>query len=457
MANKASATWLPGSAIAIAAAALILGGAVGKSAQLPLHTWLPDAMAGPSPVSALIHAATMVTAGVYLIARMHAVFVLAPAVMAATAVIGIAGVLVAGFSALAQTNIKRVLAYSTMSQLGYMFLSLGVGAWSGAIFHLVTHAFFKSLLFLAAGVVILAMNHEHNIFAMGGLARKTPYTFWTFLLGALALTALPPTTAGFASKELILSRVWQSGSSGQMLWVLGVVGVFVTSVYTFRLLFTVFGGRPREAPAHAHEAPSSHAGVQAASAKQGLAAGRNGTGAGLVMGIPLLILSALCIAGGFLDLPRTLGGSPFITRFLETALPSTASRAGEMPLSTDRILQIISEAVSLLGVPVGWLVARRAVRAYERERQLTTRPALVRFFSGGMGFDWVYERAFVRPFVWLWNVNKNDVADLISDGVGGLSMALSRVFRWTQNGRVRWYAAGVAAGAVLVIAAAVFL
>ncbi|MGO9410392.1 MAG: NADH-quinone oxidoreductase subunit L [Spirochaetia bacterium] len=475
VAGKAASSWAPGSAIAVAAAALILGGAVGKSAQLPLHTWLPDAMAGPSPVSALIHAATMVTAGVYLIARTHVIFALAPVVMTATAIIGISGVLVAGFSALAQTNIKRVLAYSTMSQLGYMFLALGVGAWSGAIFHLVTHAFFKSLLFLAAGVLILAMNHEHDIFAMGGLARKSPYTFWTFLLGALALTALPPTTAGFASKELILSRVWESGSGGRILWVLGVLGVFVTSVYTFRLIFTVFGGKPREAAGHGtaagHDAP--HGGAHG---KAGLAAGRDGRQAGVIMGVPLLILAVLCIAGGFLDLPRTLGGSPFITRFLETALPA-GPRAAEMPLSTDSILQIISEAVSLLGIPVGWLVSRRAVRMVTQmpapatsaavtaagaapapaAAAPTARPAFVRFFSGGMGFDWLYDRAIVRPFVWLWDVNKRDVADRISDGVGGLSMLFSRAFRWTQNGRVRWYAAGVAAGAALVIAAAVLL
>jgi len=446
--SKATAAWAPGSAIAVAAAALILGGAVGKSAQLPLHTWLPDAMAGPSPVSALIHAATMVTAGVYLIARMHGLFTLAPVVMTATAIIGIAGVLVAGFSALAQTKIKRVLAYSTMSQLGYMFLALGVGAWSGAIFHLVTHAFFKSLLFLAAGVVILAMNHEHDIFAMGGLARKTPYTFWTFLLGALALTALPPTTAGFASKELILSRVWESGASGRILWVLGVLGVFVTSVYTFRLIFTVFGGQPRVAPVQGH-------GLAHGAGKEGLAAGKDGRQAGATMGVPLLILAVLCVAGGFLDLPRTLGGSPLITRFLETALPG--GQGEPLSVSTDSILQIISEAASLLGVPIGWLVSRRAVRALAERRGPAARPSFLPFFSGGMGFDWLYERAIVRPFVWLWNLNKRDVADRISDGVGGLSMLFSRVFRLAQNGRVRWYAAGVAAGAVLVIAAAVLL
>src|SRR5208337_2981624 len=187
IAQKAAAMWPVGSTLAVATAALLLGGAVGKSAQLPLQTWLPDAMAGPSPVSALIHAATMVTAGVYLIARTHVLFQLAPAVLLVVAIIGAAGILIAGLSATTQRNIKRILAYSTMSQLGYMFLALGVGAWSGAIFHLVTHAFFKSLLFLGAGVVILAMNHEHDVFAMGGMARKSPFTFWTFLIGAFAL------------------------------------------------------------------------------------------------------------------------------------------------------------------------------------------------------------------------------------------------------------------------------
>ncbi|HVO38673.1 MAG TPA: NADH-quinone oxidoreductase subunit L [Spirochaetia bacterium] len=445
VARRATASWGPGSTLAVAAAALILGGAVGKSAQLPLQTWLPDAMAGPSPVSALIHAATMVTAGVYLIARTNALFVLAPAVMSATAIIGIAGVLFAGFSALAQTNIKRVLAYSTMSQLGYMFLALGVGAWSGAIFHLVTHAFFKSLLFLAAGVVILAMNHEHDMFSMGGLARKTPYTFAVFLIGALALTALPPTTSGFASKELILSRVWESGGVGRLFWLLGVLGVFVTSAYTFRLVFTVFGGQP-------HGGSAGHG----ANGKSGLADGPDGRQAGLIMGAPLAVLAVLCITGGFLDFPRNLGGRPFLTRFLETTLPAW-KQVGEMPSGADSVLQVISEVASLLGVPVGWLISRRAVRAAAERRPGELKPAFVRFFLGGMGFDWLYDRAFVRPFLWLWKLDEHDVADRIPDGVGGLSMLLSRVVRLTQNGRVRWYAAGVAVGAVLVIAAAVLL
>ncbi len=235
-------TGIAGSAAAIAAAALLLGGAVGKSAQLPLQVWLPDAMAGPTPTSALIHAATMVTAGVYLIARTHVLFALAPPVQFAVAVIGAATLLMAGFSALTQTDIKRVLAYSTMSQIGYMFLALGVGAWGAAIFHFMTHAFFKALLFLAAGMVIEALHEEHNIFRMGGLHRELPIAFWTFLAGGCALAGLPLITAGFFSKDLI---IWSAGASalgGAAFWAVGLVGVLLTSLYTFRLIFLVFFG-----------------------------------------------------------------------------------------------------------------------------------------------------------------------------------------------------------------------
>ena len=202
--RRAVEQWPVGSAAAIAAAALLLGGALGKSAQLPLQTWLPDAMAGPTPVSALIHAATMVTAGVYLIARTNVLFTLAPPVQFAVAVIGCATLLIAGFSAMTQYDIKRVLAYSTISQIGYMFLALGVGAWSSAIFHFVTHAFFKALLFLSAGVVIMALHEERNMFKMGGLRKQLPVTFWTFLVGAASLAALPLVTGGFYSKDPII-------------------------------------------------------------------------------------------------------------------------------------------------------------------------------------------------------------------------------------------------------------
>ncbi|MGA2379839.1 MAG: NADH-quinone oxidoreductase subunit L [Spirochaetia bacterium] len=440
--QKATSSWQTGSTLAVAVAALLLGGAVGKSAQLPLQTWLPDAMAGPSPVSALIHAATMVTAGVYLIARTNALFTLAPAVQIAVGIIGAAGVLVAGLSALTQRNIKRVLAYSTMSQLGYMFLALGIGAWSGAIFHLVTHAFFKSLLFLGAGVVILAMNHEHDIFAMGGMARKSPFTFWMFLIAALTLAAIPPTTAGFSSKDLILAQAWQSGGVGRVFWALGLAGVLVTSVYIFRLVFIVFAGTPRTAaPVGAHSS--------------GHAAGRDGMQAGPVMGIPLAILAALCLAGGFLSLPHDLGGSPYLLNFLNTALP--AGTMPETPQRTEWTLQLVSEAASLLGIPVAWLVYRRSRTAGAGHPVAARSNVLARFLQGGWGFDWLYDRLFVQPFVWLAKINARDVMDRISDGVGGLFMLLSRAFRWTQNGRVRWYAAGLAAGAALIVAAVVLL
>ncbi|MFN2185563.1 MAG: NADH-quinone oxidoreductase subunit L, partial [Anaerolineae bacterium] len=235
--QRASAQWQVGSGLAVAAAALLLGGALGKSAQLPLQTWLPDAMAGPSPVSALIHAATMVTAGVYLIARMNVLFGLAPSVMLAVAIIGALTLLLAGFSALVQRDIKRVLAYSTISQIGYMFLALGVGAWSAAIFHFMTHAFFKALLFLGAGTIIISLHHEHDMFKMGGLRREMPTTFWTFLIGSASLAAIPLVTAGFYSKDQILWASWASETGSAWLWTAGLIGALLTSLYAFRMVF----------------------------------------------------------------------------------------------------------------------------------------------------------------------------------------------------------------------------
>ena len=216
--QRASAQWPSGSTYAVAAAFLLLGGAIGKSAQLPLQVWLPDAMAGPTPVSALLHAATMVTAGVYLIARTHVLFSLAPSAQLAVAVVGACTLLLAGFSALAQHDIKRILAYSTVSQIGYMFLALGVGAWQAAMFHFVTHAFFKALLFLGAGVIINALDDEHSIFRMGGLRKELPVTFWTFLIAGCSLAGLPFVTAGFFSKDLIIWDAWSAP-----IWTSGVL------------------------------------------------------------------------------------------------------------------------------------------------------------------------------------------------------------------------------------------
>ncbi|MBM3477531.1 MAG: NADH-quinone oxidoreductase subunit L, partial [Armatimonadetes bacterium] len=274
-------TFPAGAPVVVAAAALLLAGAVGKSAQLPLQVWLPDAMAGPTPVSALIHAATMVTAGVYLIARMQLVFNMAPAVMAVVAWIGLATLLLAGLSALAQRDLKRILAYSTISQLGYMFLALGVGAWTAAIFHLVTHAFFKALLFLCAGVVIKSLHDEHDIAAMGGLRRHMPLVFGAFTVGAASLAGLPLVTAGFYSKDAILQAAWASGPHAAWLWAVALVGALVTSVYAFRALFVVFLGETRREPARVSS---------------------------LAMSVPLVVLAALALLAGFVQTPSQLGG-----------------------------------------------------------------------------------------------------------------------------------------------------
>ena len=409
---RAREQWAPGSAMAVAAAALLLAGACGKSAQLPLQTWLPDAMAGPTPVSALIHAATMVTAGVYLIARTHVLFELAPAVQSLVAVVGAVTLLVAGLSALVQRDIKRVLAYSTMSQVGYMFLALGVGAWSAGIFHFVTHAFFKSLLFLAAGVVIARLGEEHNMFRMGGLRKTLPLAFWTFLAGALALASLPPATAGF-SKEWILSEAWSARTGGPWLFGAALAGVFITALYTFRMVFLTFFGAPRNAPAsedsrsvaHLLEAVLTranggdrrlqHQDVRFPPGDGGLT--RRSQGAKPVppplrkysdnretvgMSATLILLAGACLLGGLLQWPAALGGHPAFANFLRHVFPEGAK---DVPLSTERILGAVSEAASILGFLAAYGLFLRYPNAVERwpdANRLRRSPVLVR----GMGF-----------------------------------------------------------------------
>ncbi|HEX5474678.1 MAG TPA: NADH-quinone oxidoreductase subunit L [Vicinamibacterales bacterium] len=418
---RAAAAWAPGSALPIAAAALLLGGAVGKSAQLPLQTWLPDAMAGPTPVSALIHAATMVTAGVYLIARTHVLFALAPPVQFAVAVVGAATLLLAGCSALTQRDIKRVLAYSTISQIGYMFLALGVGAWSAAIFHFMTHAFFKALLFLGAGVVIIEMHEEHDMFEMGGLRRDLPVTFWTFLIGSASLAAVPLVTAGFYSKDLILFDTWSSAAGGPWLWLAGLVGALLTSLYTFRMVFVTFFGERHRAPA-----------------------GR----AGWRMTLPLVVLAVLAIVAGFVELPPTLGDKPYFTGFLLPVLPAVAAIPARA-LDLGR-LQIAAGLVSLAGIYVSWLLygGRRAtVTALMRHPSaLVTR----RFWFAGWGFDWLYDHVFVRPVVWFAFADRHDVVDRIYDGLAWSSRAGWRALSATETGRIRAYAAGVTIGAIII-------
>jgi NADH-quinone oxidoreductase subunit L len=394
-------------------ALLLLGGAVGKSAQLPLQTWLPDAMAGPTPVSALIHAATMVTAGVYLIARTHVLFELAPQIQHLVGVVGAVTLLLAGFTALVQTDIKRVLAYSTMSQIGYMFLALGAGAWSAAIFHLMTHAFFKALLFLSAGAVILACHHEQDIRKMGGLRKTLPLAFWCFVVGGGALMALPYLTAGFFSKDQIL---WQAFAGGHLdLFLAGLLGAFLTSIYTTRLILVVFFG---EEKTHAH------------------------AGHGVSYWLPLSVLLLLSTFVGGLIHPPLAGVLP--------VAPGADGGPDELKI------ELLSGTVAISGILLTMWVFFTRPRALIALADAPAAQAIGRYWFSAFGFDWLYDRLFVRPFYWLVRVNAGDVFDQM---IGLIPVALS----WanvtsvrSQTGRMRWYAASFAGGAVLIIAAVIW-
>jgi NADH-quinone oxidoreductase subunit L len=418
--RRAEANWHVGSGAAIAAAALLLGGAVGKSAQLPLQTWLPDAMAGPTPTSALIHAATMVTAGVYLIARTHVLFALAPPVQLAVAIIGAVTLLMAGLSALTQHDLKRVLAYSTISQIGYMFLALGVGAWGAAIFHFMTHAFYKALLFLAAGIVIEALHEEHNIFRMGGLRRELPIAFWTFLAGGCSLAGLPLVTAGFFSKDLIIRSAGVSALGGTAFWAAGLAGALLTSLYTFRLIFLVFFGEERT--------PVSRR-------------------PGFAMIAPAVVLAVFAIVGGYDQwwFLRFIAGSlPPLTQLRENAISETVSTA------------IIAGAF-LAGLLAAWFVYLRQPRVLEQLAGNRVAAALHRWWFSDWGMDWLYNRVFVRPIEWLARINRDDVLDSIYDGIASLATLCWRGLSVTETGGLRWYAAAIAGGTLLFVAIAMFL
>ena len=416
--QRASAHWTTGSFYAVTSALLLVGGAVGKSAQLPLQVWLPDAMAGPTPVSALLHAATMVTAGVYLIARTHVLFSLAPPAQLAVAVVGACTLLLAGCSALTQHDIKRILAYSTVSQIGYMFLALGVGAWQAAMFHFVTHAFFKALLFLGAGVIINAVDDEHSIFRMGGLRKELPITFWTFLIAGCSLAGLPFLTAGFFSKDLIIWDAWSAENGHPALWIAGIAGALLTSLYTFRMIFRVFFGplglpvtkRPRSA-----------------------------------MTIPLVILGFLSIVGGYLKQP--------LLDFLRSALPSTVeAHAGAM---TELRSEAIAGVIFLIGLYFAYLFHLQKRNLADALVANPIGRTLHDWFAD-WGFDWIYDKVFVQPFIWASEINKGDFIDAFYGGVAWLTQWSYRELSGTETGRVRWYAAGMAAGSVLFIAVVLF-
>jgi NADH-quinone oxidoreductase subunit L len=418
--QRVSAQWPLGSTWALVAALLLLGGAVGKSAQIPLQVWLPDAMAGPTPTSALIHAATMVTAGVYLIARTHVLFSLAPAAQSAVAVVGATTLVLAGFSALTQHDIKRILAYSTISQIGYMFLALGVGAWQAAMFHFFTHAFFKALLFLGAGVIINAVDEEHSIFKMGGLRKELPVAFWTFLAGGCALAGLPFITAGFFSKDMIIWQSWSAPGGHPALWMAGMVGAGLTSLYTFRLIFRVFFG-PLGIPVTKRP--------------------------GFAMKIPLVILAVFAIVGGYLKEP--------LLAFLHSALPATIeARAGGL---TERGSEAIAGLLFLVGLYFAYLFH---LKKRTLSDTLVANPlgrVLDQWWFAGWGFDWIYDKVLVQPFIWVANVNKSDFVDAFYTGIAQVADASYRSLSRTETGRVRWYATAMAAGSVLFVALVLFV
>ena len=407
MGAAARERWAVGDPVAVLATMLLLGGAVGKSAQLPLHTWLPDAMAGPTPVSALIHAATMVTAGVYLIGRAHELFLLAPPSLTAVAVLGVLTLLLAAFTALNQSDIKRVLAYSTISQIGYMFLGLGVGAWTAGIFHLTTHAFFKALLFLGAGAVIHCLHHEHNIFRMGGLRARLPIAFWSFLIGAAALAALP-LTSGFFSKDLIVLAAYGQPAIGPWLWGGAVLGAFLTALYSFRLVFLVFLGEMQTEP---DRRP------------------------GMAMAAPLAILCALSLLGGWIALP------------LDGVFPVLSGHPS-------LLIEMISIGVPILGAALAWMLFRAGV--FKEAGQEAGLPArlwswLRAFWHGGWGIDRLYGFLWVQPYQGLTRLLRGEPLDYLYHGIARANLAMNSAFCKTQTGRMRWYATVMAGGFILLL------
>jgi NADH-quinone oxidoreductase subunit L len=414
---------------------LLFTGAIGKSAQLPLYVWLPDAMEGPTPVSALIHAATMVTAGVYMVARMSPLFSRAPVAML---VVGIVGAITAFYSAtigLVQTDIKKVLAYSTVSQLGYMFLACGVGAYASGIFHLMTHAFFKGLLFLAAGSVIHAMGGEQDMMKMGGLRKKIPVTYWTMLIATLAIAGIPG-FAGYFSKDAILEAAQSGPHANLILWLLGVAGALLTSFYMFRLVFLTFFGAPRydEHKVHVHESPKN-------------------------MTIPLMILAFLSIFGGWFAAPKLIGGTDYFEKFLAPVFASSAP-ADMAAESTEAVTPAMSlvhalvswpVAVGLLGLLVAWFFYIK--RPDIPKKMAQGAHGLYLLLLNKYYVDEIYAALIVRPLLWistnvLWHVVDEGAIDGVVNGTATVARGSGSELRKIQSGNTRSYAAWVILGAV---------
>lgn len=417
-----------GKTLLLIAGLLLLGGAAGKSAQLPLQVWLPDAMAGPTPVSALIHAATMVTAGVYLIARFHELFVQLPELMFAVAIVGVLTAFYGATCAIVQTDIKRVLAYSTISQIGYMILGLGVGAFSLGVFHFFTHAFYKALLFMAAGTVIHSLHGEQNIFNMGGLRQKLPRTYIAFLAGAASLAGIPFITAGFFSKDAILWSALTTKFGAPTIYAIGIATAFLTAVYSFRLIFIVFYGQQRK-EIHVHP-PSS------------------------LLEWPLLVLAFFAVTAGYLNLPHAMGGNAWWEHFLEPVFGEAEARPLIHDASKEIFAALGSGILALLGVAAAWklyhpqspkMIPITAMPSGEIQIETPApyRSPLANFLYGGWYFDRFYMRVFVRGFKlvatlanFLDNVIIDGFYELVALIVGGFHSLLA----FFQNGRVSRYA-----------------
>ena len=412
---------LPGNSTIALITLLLFVGACGKSAQIPLFTWLPDAMAGPTPVSALIHAATMVTAGIYMIARSNVLFDLAPVVQHVIAIIGLATAVLGAVIAMTQTDIKKVLAYSTVSQLGYMFLGLGVGAYNGSFFHVITHAFFKALLFLCAGSVIHAMHHEQDMRHMGGLRKKLPVTFITMLIGTIAISGLPP-FSGFFSKDEILAHVYEHN---KVMWAIAVFTAFLTAFYMFRMIFLTFFGSYRgthHAEEKIHESPSS-------------------------MTFPLIVLAVLSAVGGIIGIPEALGGHHWLSGWLSPVIPH---HTGAEDFATEYMLM----AVSVIGVIIAIIIAyfkyvkqNHVPVADESKRSVLAEVSYHKFY-----IDEIYDIVIRRPLDAIsgvfYRVFDKKIVDGIVNGLGWSTSEASKGVRLLQSGNVGFYIFMMVAGII---------
>jgi NADH-quinone oxidoreductase subunit L len=410
---------------------LLFVGAIGKSAQIPLFTWLPDAMAGPTPVSALIHAATMVTAGVYLVARCNPLFSLSHTALQVVGIVGLATSIFAALIALRQNDIKKVLAYSTVSQLGLMFLALGVGAYTTAMFHVTTHAFFKALLFLGAGSVIHGMSNEQDIRNMGGLRKRMPITFITFLIGTLAIIGFP-LFSGFFSKDEILAKTYEHG--GITMWALASFSAALTAIYMCRLLYITFFGEFRgthEQDHHVHESP-------------------------LTMTVPLIVLGVLSLLGGLLNTPHVLAltGEQWMAHFFSPVIPTGGHEAAHLDAATEYALMGVASLIAIIALVASYFI-------YQKKENLPVADAaqqgLPKLFAHKFYVDEIYDTLFSKPIQKL-SKGLHYYADIWAlDGlVNGIGVGIDRVgkvFRGLQNGNIEYYLLGMVVGVVSVILA----